>query len=102
MPLQTLAIFFLGMLAAGGLAYVFIYPILSGEKQAEKRQAVVSSKDGLVSHQAEHGMFVPPEIPMFVELFRKKVADWDLSDETDVVPLGDRFWAIGEMNVYGN
>jgi tight adherence protein B len=42
MPLQTLAIFFLGMLAAGGVAYVFIYPILSGERQAEKRQAVVA------------------------------------------------------------
>jgi predicted nuclease of restriction endonuclease-like RecB superfamily len=52
----------------------------------------VSSKDGLVSHQTETGMFVPPEIPLFVELFRKKIADWEISDETDVVPLGDRFW----------
>jgi hypothetical protein len=52
----------------------------------------VSSKDGLVSHQMETGMFVPPEIPMFVELFRKKIADWDISDETEVVPLGGSFW----------
>ena len=30
------------MLAVGGLAYVFIYPLLSGEAKAEKRQAAVA------------------------------------------------------------
>jgi predicted nuclease of restriction endonuclease-like RecB superfamily len=29
---------------------------------------------------------------MFVELFRKKVADWDLAEETEIFPLGDGFW----------
>ena len=38
MPIQTLALFFLVALAAGGLIWVFVYPILSGERQAEKRQ----------------------------------------------------------------
>ena len=38
MPLETLAMFFLVALAAGGLIWVFVYPILSGERQAEKRQ----------------------------------------------------------------
>src|SRR5688572_17886281 len=38
MQMQTLAMFMLVALAAGGLIWVFIYPILSGERQAEKRQ----------------------------------------------------------------
>src|SRR2546421_9870604 len=41
MPIQTLALFFLAALAAGGLIWVFVYPILSGERQAEKRQASI-------------------------------------------------------------
>jgi tight adherence protein B len=38
MAMQTLALFFLVTLAVGGVAWVFIYPILSGERQAEQRQ----------------------------------------------------------------
>jgi len=38
MPMQTLAMFFLVALAAGGVIWVFVYPILSGERKAEKRQ----------------------------------------------------------------
>ena len=60
------------------------------ERRAKK--IVLTAADGLVSHQAEIGMFVPPEIPMFVELFRQKITEWDISDETDVIRLGDRFW----------
>jgi predicted nuclease of restriction endonuclease-like RecB superfamily len=65
--------------------------VLWGPERRPKK-LVVASRDGLVSHQAETGMFVPPEIGMFVELFRQKIADWDISDETDVALLGDRFW----------
>jgi tight adherence protein B len=42
MPLQTLALFFLGTLAAGGIAWVFLYPVLSGERLREKRQAIIA------------------------------------------------------------
>jgi tight adherence protein B len=45
MPLQTLAMFFLGTVAAGGVAWVFLYPLLSGERQAEQRQALVTRAD---------------------------------------------------------
>jgi tight adherence protein B len=38
MAMQTLALFFLVTIAAGGVAWVFIYPTLSGERQAEQRQ----------------------------------------------------------------
>lgn len=61
---------------------------------AERKDKVfhLSSRDALVSHQAETGAYVPPEVPMFVELFRKKVSDWDLSEETEIIPLGPTFW----------
>jgi predicted nuclease of restriction endonuclease-like RecB superfamily len=65
--------------------------VLWGPQRRPKR-LLVSSEDGLVSHRAETGMFVPPEIEMFVDLFRQKITDWGISDETEIVPLGDRFW----------
>jgi tight adherence protein B len=40
--LNSIALFFLVTVAIGGVAYVFIYPILSGEKAAEKRVATVA------------------------------------------------------------
>jgi uncharacterized protein len=52
----------------------------------------LTSKDGLVSHQAETGAYVPPEVPMFVDLFRKKITDWELSEETEIIPLGKNVW----------
>ncbi|MBI2803596.1 MAG: DUF790 family protein [Planctomycetes bacterium] len=60
----------------------------------EKKAKVfhLSAKDGLVSHQAETGAYVPPEVPMFVELFKKKIADWEISDETEIIPLGKNVW----------
>jgi uncharacterized protein len=61
---------------------------------AERKDKVfhLSSKDGLVSHQAETGSFVPAEVPMFVELFRKKIADWEISEETEIIAAGKSFW----------
>jgi len=45
MPMQTLAIALLVALAAGGVIWVFIYPILSGERQAERRQESVTRSE---------------------------------------------------------
>ena len=42
MPMQTLALFFLAAFAVGGVAWVFIYPLLSGERKAEQRMASVA------------------------------------------------------------
>jgi tight adherence protein B len=49
MPLQTLAMFFLGTLAAGGAAWVFIYPLLSGERRADQRKASVARAQPVVA-----------------------------------------------------
>jgi tight adherence protein B len=45
MNLQSLALAFLAAAAVGGIAWVFIYPMLSGEKQAETRRASVAKPE---------------------------------------------------------
>jgi tight adherence protein B len=40
--MNTISLFFLVSVAMGGIAWVFIYPLLSGEKKAEKRMETVS------------------------------------------------------------
>jgi tight adherence protein B len=45
MPMQTLAIFVLVALAAGGVIWVFVYPFLSGERQAEQRQQSIARSE---------------------------------------------------------
>jgi tight adherence protein B len=42
MNMQMLALAFLAAAAVGGLAWVFVYPLLSGEKKAESRRASVA------------------------------------------------------------
>ena len=43
MNMQALALAFLVAVTLGGLAWVFLYPLLSGEKKAEKK---AEKKDG--------------------------------------------------------
>lgn len=45
MSLNTLAFAFLGATAVGGLAWVFVYPLLSGERAAEKRRSAITRAD---------------------------------------------------------
>ena len=42
MNMQALAMAFMASIAVGGLAWVFIYPLLSGERKAEARRASVA------------------------------------------------------------
>jgi predicted nuclease of restriction endonuclease-like RecB superfamily len=60
--------------------------------QRRPKTFTLSSADGLVSHLPDAGTYVPPELAMFVELFRKKVEGWDIREETEVFSLGDGFW----------
>ena len=60
--------------------------------QRKPKTFMLSHEDGLVSHLADTGMYVPPELTMFVDLFRKKVTAWDISEETEILPLGNSFW----------
>ncbi len=45
MKMQALALAFLAAAAIGGLAWVFIYPLLSGERKAENRRASVAKPE---------------------------------------------------------
>ena len=48
MDLQTLALFFLVTVAAGGVVWVFVYPILSGERKAEQRKETFARPEPVV------------------------------------------------------
>lgn len=56
--------------------------------QRKPKKFNLTAELGLVSHSTDSGMYVPPELTMFVDLFRKKVADWEIEEETRVFPLG--------------
>ena len=60
--------------------------------QKKEKTFTITPKDKLVSHAADSGMWVPPELGMFVESFRKRIDDWELHEETEVYPLGNVFW----------
>jgi tight adherence protein B len=53
MHLQTLSLAFLATVAVGGAAWVFIYPLLSGEKKAESRRASVAKPEPAAKRQSE-------------------------------------------------
>ena len=52
MNLQMLALAFLAFTAIGGLAWVFVYPSLSGEKKAESRRNLIARPEP-AARQAE-------------------------------------------------
>lgn len=54
----------------------------------EPRTFHLESRDGLISHQADTGTFVPAELTAFVERFRQVAPDWVLSEATDFIALG--------------
>src|SRR5579884_3858940 len=43
--MDTLPLAFLSTVAVGGVAYVFLYPLLSGERQAEKRRESIARSE---------------------------------------------------------
>ena len=53
MNTQTLSLAFLATVAVGGVAWVFIYPLLSGEKKAESRRASVAKPEPAAKRQNE-------------------------------------------------
>jgi predicted nuclease of restriction endonuclease-like RecB superfamily len=60
--------------------------------QRKPKTFSVTPADRLVSYLPDSGTYVPPELGMFAELFRKRVEAWDIAEETEVFPLGDGFW----------
>ena len=52
MKMQALALAFLAATTLGGLAWVFVYPLLSGERKAEHRRASIAKSEP-VARQAD-------------------------------------------------
>src|SRR5262245_4684697 len=46
--MNNIALFFLVAVAIGGVVWVFVYPLLSGERRAEKRQETVARTGSVV------------------------------------------------------
>src|SRR5437588_2364946 len=53
MNMQALALAFLAATPLGGLAWVFVYPFLAGEKKAEIRRAAVAKSEPAAARQAD-------------------------------------------------
>ena len=60
--------------------------------QKKPKTFLLSHRDKLVWPGDDPGTYVPAELTLFVESFRKRVADWELREETEVYPLGSGFW----------
>jgi predicted nuclease of restriction endonuclease-like RecB superfamily len=54
----------------------------------EPRTFHLESRDGLISHQADTGTYVPPEIAAFIERFRQVAPAWEVTEATEFLPLG--------------
>jgi tight adherence protein B len=52
--MHTIVMFFLASAAVGGVVWVFIYPILSGERKAEQRMAIVAKAEPVTRAARTH------------------------------------------------
>lgn len=62
-----------------------------GAKRVEKLFTLTQSQ-GLRSHLPDYGDYLPQELQSFAESFRKSISDWELLEETAILPLGSHFW----------
>ena len=94
MNTQALALAFLSATAIGGVAWVFVYPLLSGEKQAESRRASVAKPEPAAKRQNDRTQRSRREqvegtlkdlearrqkqskVPLSVRLTQAGLADW--------------------------
>ena len=59
----------------------------------EPRSFHLESRDGLVTHEVDSGIYVPAEVSAFVERFRQVAPAWQISECTDLIELGrDGIW----------
>src|ERR1035437_5581631 len=73
--MQTIAMFFLASVAVGGVAWVFVYPILSGERKAEQRMANVAKGEPAAraprGHQKSRRDIIETTLKKFDERHKK-------------------------------
>jgi predicted nuclease of restriction endonuclease-like RecB superfamily len=60
--------------------------------QKKPKVFLLTHREKLSYPGPDPGMWVPAELGLFVESFRRRVADWELREESEVFPLGNGFW----------
>jgi uncharacterized protein len=58
----------------------------------KEKSFTLSSTDGLRSHTADWGMYVPRELEVFAENFRTNIDGWDLSSDPHPIPVEGATW----------
>jgi tight adherence protein B len=90
MNIQMLALAFLAATAVGGLAWVFLYPSLSGERKAESRRASVAKSEPAAARNADKN-----------QRTRREQVEGSLKDlearrqKKSKIPLGSRLTQAG-------
>jgi len=73
--MQAIALFFLASVAVGGAAWVFLYPVLSGERKTEQRMASVAKAEPAVratrGHQKSRRDIIENALKEFDERHKK-------------------------------
>jgi predicted nuclease of restriction endonuclease-like RecB superfamily len=60
--------------------------------QRKEKTFVLTHEAGLIASGPDPGQYVPPELTLFVDLFRKKITSWELAEEAEIFRLGNHFW----------
>lgn len=60
--------------------------------QKKEKEFFLESGDGLKSHLTDCGDYVPKELMMFAESFRKQIDDWEIVEETELLLAGNSVW----------
>jgi uncharacterized protein len=60
--------------------------------QRKEKTFTLDDSQGLKSHTVDYGNYIPKEVELFAESFRRSVSDWELSTEPDVVSLPSGHW----------
>jgi tight adherence protein B len=101
MKMQVLALAFLAATAIGGVAWVFLYPLLSGERKVEARRASIARSEAPAVRQAERSQRSRREQVegslKELEARRQKDSKVSLSVRISQAGLGwsiQRFWTI--------
>jgi tight adherence protein B len=87
--MQTYGLFFLVALAIGGVAWVFVYPILSGERKTERRMASVARSEPIATRQAR----AAPKVRRDIEGTLKEIEERQKQKKR--VPLATRIEQAG-------
>lgn len=60
--------------------------------QRKEKTFQLDSSQGLRSHTVNYGDYVPKELSMFADMFRKQIAGWDISTEAAMLTAGSHIW----------